>query len=593
MSRKTRETEAGVALITVFLIGLIALALSAAMITYALTSTPLARKSQDWNASLSSAESGVDDFLYRLGKDSEYGFYSSTNPPVPANPAFSGFTNVAGGSDEKDNQGKFKYDVVQPPTTTNGGLVKLKVIGQVNKTQRTFEAFLRRRSFLDFLYFTDFETKDPLTYDPSIDGNTSGGVPQDTTWAGTNCGDRYGYDLTVDPGVSATTSPNIPARNSECTEIRFISNDTIRGPLHSNDRIRIDGNPTFLGDTSTNWNDTAGKRWVDVSSGSNSNPTFKDGPWLPAPVAPAVRDPNHDPKFKQTLKIPPSNQDLLNDATTLGCVYTGPTKITFDPAGTISVVSPWTQDYYLSGLAAGCYANGTAFTPPRDRIIYVKTAPAACPYAVLGAGSGGGHSPGIKYPPGLPVPIVDDLTNGTQRAGYVGKYDCRNGDVFISGVVNGKLTIGAENDIVVAGDVTYQNTTAGSDDLLGLIPQNSVKVIHPVDCRTGTCVDIAYSGFGSDGVTSVSAAMLAVGHAFTVQNYSMGGPRGTLSVFGAIAQKYRGPVGTGSASAIATGYAKDYRYDDRLKLRSPPHFLDPVKAAWEIKSIAETKPNAN
>ena len=59
-----------------------------------------------------------------------------------------------------------------------------------------------------------------------------------------------------------------------------------------------------------------------------------------------------------------------------------------------------------------------------------------------------------------------------------------------------------------------------------------------------------------------------------------------LSVSGAIAQRYRGPVGTSGG----TGFIKDYNYDDRLKYRSPPFFLNPIDAAWGIVRSNEQVP---
>ena len=56
-----------------------------------------------------------------------------------------------------------------------------------------------------------------------------------------------------------------------------------------------------------------------------------------------------------------------------------------------------------------------------------------------------------------------------------------------------------------------------------------------------------------------------------------------LTVTGAIVQKYRGPVGTGSSTGgIASGYLKNYYYDDRFRYRSPPYFLTPIAAAWDV-----------
>ena len=57
---------------------------------------------------------------------------------------------------------------------------------------------------------------------------------------------------------------------------------------------------------------------------------------------------------------------------------------------------------------------------------------------------------------------------------------------------------------------------------------------------------------------------------------------GTINLTGVIGQQFRGPVGTNSNGSIASGYAKNYNYDLRLKYQSPPKFLDPVKSAWAI-----------
>jgi hypothetical protein len=73
--------------------------------------------------------------------------------------------------------------------------------------------------------------------------------------------------------------------------------------------------------------------------------------------------------------------------------------------------------------------------------------------------------------------------------------------------------------------------------------------------------------------------MLAIQHSFIVDHYNCGSQLGDLIVNGAIAQKYRGPVGTVGNS----GYNKVYTYDDRLRYLSPPNFLDPVESAWHMQ----------
>jgi hypothetical protein len=103
-----------------------------------------------------------------------------------------------------------------------------------------------------------------------------------------------------------------------------------------------------------------------------------------------------------------------------------------------------------------------------------------------------------------------------------------------------------------------------------------VRVYHPVN-RSGSCTNAA----GSNTDLEIDAAILSLTHSFIVDNYTCG-LLGTLTVKGAIAQKFRGPVGTYSGGTKVTGYTKNYAYDDKLKYRSPPNFLPPVQAAWHV-----------
>ena len=86
-------------------------------------------------------------------------------------------------------------------------------------------------------------------------------------------------------------------------------------------------------------------------------------------------------------------------------------------------------------------------------------------------------------------------------------------------------------------------------------------------------------------------AILSVNHSFWVQRYDVGqaSQLGTLHVDGALAQRYRGPVGTTSGGVASTGYVKQYVYDQRLKYLSPPKFLDPVASSWGVATWAENK----
>ena len=105
-----------------------------------------------------------------------------------------------------------------------------------------------------------------------------------------------------------------------------------------------------------------------------------------------------------------------------------------------------------------------------------------------------------------------------------------------------------------------------------------VRIYHP--CSGGG------NESGSLSNPWIYAALLSTSHSFLVDNYNCGSQLGKLSVYGAIAQKFRGPVGTVGAS----GYLKNYNYDERLATDEPPYFLAPLDAGWIISR--ETAPSA-
>ncbi|MDE3070524.1 MAG: hypothetical protein KGJ43_07325, partial [Acidobacteriota bacterium] len=221
------------------------------------------------------------------------------------------------------------------------------------------------------------------------------------------------------------------------------------------------------------------------------------------------------------------------------------------------------------------------------------------------------------------------------------------GNLYVRGNDEALLTIGAENDVIINGSLT--TPTAGgvptTSAELGLIANKFVRIFHPVEqvhgpatkteeCVRGTrrrCEEwrVRYScssgytysetthecnyinnatecdapsfysaeaGKGTNTEVQIYAAMLAVNHSFVVDNFKckIGEPMSTLQVYGAVAQKFRGPVGLFYASngEAASGYKKNYEYDERLRASEPPHFLSPVQAPWKIlrETLSKTPP---
>jgi Tfp pilus assembly protein PilX len=150
-----------------------------------------------------------------------------------------------------------------------------------------------------------------------------------------------------------------------------------------------------------------------------------------------------------------------------------------------------------------------------------------------------------------------------------------NGDVEVEGTVSGQVTLYATDDIEIVDDIVYLNSGVNGEpnvncpDHLGLISLQDVVVSY----TTPNLNDVIICG-----------AVLALGNSFTVENYWSGSARGYIHLWGSLSQKIRGPVGTMGWHGM-TGYYKDYNYDERYQLESPPYF--PTTGNYEISSWRE------
>ena len=256
------------------------------------------------------------------------------------------------------------------------------------------------------------------------------------------------------------------------------------------------------------------------------------------------------------LALPESNTELQTVAETGGKAYSGKTIVYLN--GTTMDV----RNYNAAGVAT----TTNAVPWPANGVLYVKN---------NGACTG-------------EIPTDAD---------YDEPFAC--GNVYVSGTYSKPLTIAAANDVIIRPTVgakldnssTKSDITLvdGSDATLGLIANNFVRVGHKVNRGSNPCSNSNASTEPAITNVRVDAAIMSLQHSFMVDNYDCG-LSGKLTVNGAIVQKFRGAVGTGSASAVTTGYLKDYWYDDRLRYRNPPYFLNPLKADWEVIGTTEQVP---
>jgi hypothetical protein len=569
--RLGREDQ-GIAMVTVIAVTAVLTMFVVAGVAFSIGTLNKSRNDQDWNGALAAAYAGVEDYQSKLSNDPSYVRFgnsaspfttspmSSVTPPDVANPAFG--TGAAGTWAEvagSDDTAHFRYEVNNSSYYTDGALT-LRSTGRVGDVTRTIYADLKQSGFVDYVYFTDYETIDPF--------NTSSPCY------------AYAYE----------------GRPSSCQNINFASGDEIDGPVHSNDRIVIECGATFRSPVTTAYNPAPPAIKYEKATAGSCTPNFAGG------VAPT---------YAGQKPIPPTNSemrketryDLPTEVPLPGCLYTGPTSIVFNSDGTMTVKSPWTKKTQVSATSGRdnfsyCgrpgtgtnqlgHVNGQRVTVPNNNLIFVQNVPSltsdpnySAPSATITLGtrscSGTQNTNVVGYP----------ISNEVAPAGA---YVCRNGDVFVSGTLEGRVTVTAENNVYVVADVEYENVER---DALGLVGQNAVIVWNPVRNRSnwkveggrqvyyGSCI----SGYCNSG-REIHAAILSVQHTFMVQNTEVqSGDRGDLRVYGSIAQKFRGVV------RWYSGYSKDYEYDKKFRYTAPPKFLTPASTTYGVSTWVEINP---
>lgn len=219
-----------------------------------------------------------------------------------------------------------------------------------------------------------------------------------------------------------------------------------------------------------------------------------------------------------------------------------------------------------------------------------------------------GGIPAKPFPTSFPTPLsnaaasggkifqgdtaVTLLSDGTMKvtnaaAGYTntilplpgnGVLLVKNGNLNLQGTLKGQLTAAT-----TTGDVNITNSIRYSDD--PHVNPASQDVLGIVAGRNVVIPTTAPSSFEVDG------SIMALSTSFTVQGYWVGPAKGTLTVYGGISQKRRGPVGTfnSSTGTKVSGYTKDYHYDQRLLSMVPPYFPvtgDYVSLVWQEQTGA-------
>jgi hypothetical protein len=319
---------------------------------------------------------------------------------------------------------------------------------------------------------------------------------------------------------------------SSC-EINWVSGDTMSGPSYTNDQYLIFDNasPVFGRSGSQDQTESSAPQSSVCVSNDCQSAQFKGQG--------ATAGANSVP-----LPASVSNTQLLTDATNNGQTFKGTTTINL--SGNSAMITNCPSSSSSTACTTGWINQSFSFAT--KNIIYVQSG-STCPAT---------YSLNTSY--------------STNTSGH---YYGPCGDVYVSGTYNSPLTIVSDHDIIVvantSGTTGLKTTEDGSGNptgtaTLGLVAADFVRVMHTANV-TPTAV-------------TIDAAILTLTHSFMVDNYGNGSASTApkLTVHGAIAQRYRGIVGT----TAGAGYIKDYHYDDRLHVLLPPYLFDLSTAGWQV-----------
>jgi hypothetical protein len=552
-------------------------------LVYASASEKLSRGDQDYNGAMAAAQAGVEDFIAHLNRNDNYARQNpftdcgnialqGPNAPQPNTCGWTSSTTVGWRPVDPGapNGAEFHYDL-DASQLSSRGTIDVRSTGRVNGESRTLQVAVGRGGSTDFLYYTDHEDADPENKTLYPTGMRS---------------DCYSYWWGPAPDApSGARAPRSAYSSSQgCREITFIGGDVFDGKVHTND--------TPL-----------------VTNANGVRPSFKEGLQTA------------DPKCKESVRTDPASWKKC-DRTGLGadygsswpqyasplylednsaafkdypgCQYTGSTRIRFNAGGTMTV---WSKDTLTGTTACGGNQPVDKTIPvPNDQVIYVKT---AASQRRCTAGEIDGTLPLGTYS-GLDTQLSytydENMLLDDQR--------CGQGNAYIEGTVQGRVTVATQNSIVVTEDLTVANLNG--TDMLGLVAGNSVEVYQPVvstfDCnkttetrqgstRTTRCTEYkapANPTFPRQSTLKnlkIHGSVQALQHSFFVQAYHRVPQMGSLTVIGSLAQKWRGAVGQGVPPT--NGYLKDYRYDKRLKFSAPPYFPQFINAVWSGRTTGE------
>jgi hypothetical protein len=169
----------------------------------------------------------------------------------------------------------------------------------------------------------------------------------------------------------------------------------------------------------------------------------------------------------------------------------------------------------------------------------------------------------------VPTKSIDTTFISAKALAQNGAFAVQGGNLYVQGTLTGDLAIGAiaqagvGGNVYITGDIrckTDPRTDQSSKDRIVIYSENDIIVTydnsHPADYRDRL----------------VESSIFSLKGDFEVQDAKSYAPRGTLTVFGAMMQYYRGEIGKVVGGSLKNGYNKYFRYDERLATDPPLYY---------------------
>lgn len=450
----------------------------------------------------------------------------------------------------------------------------------------TYQSLLRRRTFLDYLYFTNYETVEPYLYTSAPPVTVPGEV------VGTSADAAVAIDGT--PLFNPTPSfsnycPSTPSF-SGCIQPVYGGNDAnnvndnVDGPVHTNSPgIAVCGSPQFTTPFALR---LGGKPLVEDKTDTAAQPASGCGSStsVQTVVTPTVAMPKGDQALQQ---IAASDTDPV-DPTGAACTANGFTQQSSGSCGTVFPSGAVIQGNDTHGVTVTAGGNTYTYaTPPPTGVLYV-----AGDAAVSG-----------QFLGGWTIAASGDITVGTGPSQNKNNLwlHCQ-GAVPTDAVPSGcpdMVGLVATNDIIL-NDSNYENASA--------YPSNAGMAVSAAMMALGGTSDPGICGaIGGTNIPSCGSIYSAQWdmvpplqpqtHAEAAANITPPPyPAPTLTINGAMVSYYRGLFGVYSTSAptagaqagIDYGMVKHFSYDSRFLSQQPPWFLQPTASSWAIIGFTQT-----